>query len=153
MKRFFLKGETANWSALNVTALNTKNGLTEGPTTEIPEDKVLRVVLAEKFHPKYPRTAEDVTEETSTYAFKTGLTRSFVLFANGKAVGWATYHRKATPRKVRVGLLVEYETTVMAKSDREAVQKALAQAEDEIKVFEGTDFTAHVEYARVEVDD
>lgn len=145
MKKFFVNGENANWDNLNVVALNNKSGKTE-TVTAIPEALRLKVTIADKFDTNAPDLSA-VSNATSAYAMRHGKKRHFLLLSEGRVVGWAAFHRKETPRKVRVGVMVEFDTTVLAKSDREASEKALAEARNNLHLFEDAGYNASVVFA------
>ena len=129
MKRFFINGETANWANLNVIALNTKNGMVESETA-IPENLHLQVTIADHFDTTAP-DCEAVSDATSGYAFRHGKRRHFILLNGDRVVGWAHFHRKAKDYQVKVTVPTEDVYTVTAKSEQEAVQKAILRAEED----------------------
>ena len=145
MKKFFLNGETANLSDLHLEALDSKSGSIVNRIT-IPADRYLKVTIGDQFDPLFP-DIDAVSEATSKYAYRHGKKRHFLLFNGGRVVGWAHLHRKPTEHTVKVGVLVEYETTVLAKSDREARRLATEEAEQMIAPLAEDGFTTTVQYA------
>jgi len=129
MKTFYLSGNSANWAQFNLEAL-TKNGNTE-TVTEIPENLRLKVTLADKFDVLNPNP-EDVSVATSRYAYRHGKRRHFLLFHNGKVVGWAAFHRVPRQYTVSVDFVSTQTVTVTAKSEKEAYRKAFAQVAEEV---------------------
>jgi len=143
MKKFFINGEVANLSNLNLEALSKNGSIVDA--INIPADRTLKVTLGNQFDPLCP-DIDAVSEATSRYAYRHGKKRHYLLFNGGRVVGWAHLHRKPTEHKVRVGVLVEYETTVLAKSDREAVRLAEKEAADGLSTFADAGFNAELEY-------
>ena len=125
MKKFFVKGDTANWLNLNVDALNLQSGCIE-TTTAIPENKGLKVTLMDGFDTNCP-DIDAVSMGASGFASRHGKRRQYLLLNAGRVVGWAAFHRKATERKVHVVAAVEWDTTIRAKSDAEATRLAVEQ--------------------------
>ena len=144
-KRFFLKGDTANWEALGVLAINVKNGNAE-TTTTIPTDKVLSVTFVEGYDKSAPWTARHaVTAEASALAYrKANHGRNFLLVRDGVFVGWATFHRKSRDFEVAVTTTVTGVFTINAKSAEEAERIAKAKLEE---------IVLNSEIPSVEVDD
>ena len=122
-KRFFLKGATADWNALNVLAINVRNGNTES-TTAIPEDKTLSVTFVDGFNHKNPNLANVSAEQSALAYRKANHGRSFLLTNNGVFVGWATYHRKPRNYSVAVTTTLSAVLSVTAKSRYEAERLA-----------------------------
>ena len=147
MKKFFINGEVANLSNLNLEALSKNGSIVD--SIVIPADRTLKVTLADKFDPLCP-DIDAVSEATSRYAYRHGKKRHFLLFNGGRVVGWAHLHRKPTEHKVRVGVLVEYETTVLAKSNREAERLATQEAENSLHIFTDAGYNAEIKYATAE---
>ena len=114
MKKFYINGNTANWANLNVEALDTVNGIIV-PVTEIPEDKLLQVTLAGGYDPLCPDVVSDGAAE---FSIRHGKKRRFLLLNGGRAVGWASFHRKE--REFDVIVRLEQTYTVTAKSAEEA---------------------------------
>ena len=151
MKKFNLNGDTANWAMLNVVALNNKSGIIEN-TTNIPENLYIKVTIADKFDTNLPNL-EEVSEATSAYAVRHGRKRHFLLLCNGRVVGWAHFHRKATPHKVKVGIGLEFELEVLAKSDAEARRIAERLVRENVtENLEESEAKVHLEYI-VNVDE
>ena len=147
MKKFFINGEVANLSNLNLEALSKNGSIVDA--INIPADRTLKVTLGNQFDPLCP-DIDAVSEATSRYAYRHGKKRHYLLFNGGRVVGWAHLHRKPTEHTVRVGVLVEYETTVLAKSNREAERVALQEAEDSLHIFTDAGYKAEIEYATAE---
>jgi hypothetical protein len=147
MKKFFINGEVANLSNLNLEALSKNGSIVD--SIVIPADRTLKVTLADKSDPLCP-DIDAVSEATSRYAYRHGKKRHFLLFNGGRVVGWAHLHRKPTEHKVRVGVLVEYETTVLAKSNREAERVATQEAENSLHIFTDAGYNAEIKYATAE---
>ena len=143
MKKFFINGEVANLSNLNLEALSKNGSIVDA--INIPANLTLKVTLGNQFDPLCP-DIDAVSEATSRYAYRHGKKRHFLLINGGRVVGWAHFHRKPTERKVRVGVLVEYETTVLAKSDREAVRLAAKEATDGLSTFADAGYKAELQY-------
>jgi hypothetical protein len=128
-KRFFLKGATAVWGALNVKAINVKNGNTE-TTTAIPEDKTLAVTFVDGFDFRAP--FNNVSAEESALAYrKANHGRDFLLVdCNGNFVGWATFHRKTHKYDVAVTTTLSAVLHITAKSLEEAERLASEELEN-----------------------
>lgn len=142
-KRFFLKGETADWNALNVLAINVKNGNTE-TATAIPENKVLSVTFVSGFNHKNPNLANVSAEQSALAYRKANHGRSFLLVNNGVFVGWATFHRKEREFSVAVSTTLSAVIPVTAKSHREAERIASEKL---------AELVANSEIPSAEVDD
>ena len=139
MKRFNLRGTTAQWDRLNVLALNTKTGKTES-ATEMPKGKFLTVHIG--------------TKEDSELAFTMAKERDYALMRDGEVIGWATFHRRRYHYNVRVFVVVSAEVTlpfvgkgrvgvivdkvlrVRAVNEGAARQKAQKRAERIISTYE-----------------
>lgn len=132
MKKFNLTGNTAVWDALNVEATNNGKGRTER-LSNIPEGKVLSVSLLDNYNPRNPSTAE-ISESESSFVFRKGRKRNFLLRYNGVCVGWATFHRAERDYNVAVATTLTTVVPVKAKSAEEAEQKAIAALENAVAV-------------------
>lgn len=142
MKKFNLRGTTANWDKLNVLALNTKTGKTE-TTTEMPKGKFLTVHIC--------------TEDESETAMRMAKERDYALLRNGVVIGWATFHRKRYHYNVRVwvavsteinlpfvgkvqtGVVVEKVLHVKALNEDAARGKAIKRVKEIIAKYEGVE--------------
>lgn len=118
MKKLTLTGNTAIWDALNVVATNNGIGRTE-KMSEIPEDKKLVVSLLDGFDPRNPST-DNVSASASSYVFRHGRKRNFLLTYNGVCVGWATFHRAERNYEVAATITLSVVENVTAKSEAEA---------------------------------
>lgn len=123
MKKFNLTGNTAVWDALRVEATNNGKGRTE-KLSAIPEGKVLTVALHEGFDPSNPST-ENISASDSSYVFRHGRRRNFLLRYNGVCVGWATFHRAERNYDVAFSATISTTTTIKAKSAEEAERKVV----------------------------
>jgi hypothetical protein len=130
MKKFSLKGNTAIWDALKVVALNTATDEKE-TRSAIPTDKRLVVNVVNNYYRVYDKNVRqilhgEISEEDNTKVISR-LTKSnrpdFVLFHEGKIVGWASFHRKTRKYSVCVEIIVE------AKSEEEAAKKVYEELE------------------------
>ena len=131
-KRFFLKGDSARWSALNVLAINVKNGNCESESA-IPSDKVLSVTFVDGFDSANPLSANNVSAENRALAYrKANHHRNYLLVCNGVFVGWATLHRKAREFRVEVATTVRTAFCITAKSREEAERIAREKLEESL---------------------
>lgn len=138
MKRFNLRGNTANWSALKVEALNTKTEERE-TRSEIPYGHKVVVRVVDNYYRVYDKRVRQILygemSEKDTAEILKRLTANkrpdFILFHDGKVVGTANIHRRHWFRKqqeepklktfnLEVGMKVK--TEVEAYSQEEAVQ-------------------------------
>lgn len=142
-KRFFLKGETADWNALNVRAINVKSGNIEDQTN-IPDDKVVSVTFVDGFDHRKPWLV-NVTPDRQALAYrKANHGRNFLLTFNGAFVGWATFHRKARTYSVAVNTTLTAVLPITAKSEAEAERLATQKL---------AELVANSEIPSAEVDD
>lgn len=130
MKKFNLTGNTAVWDALNVEATNNGKGRVER-LSNIPEGKVLSVSLLDNYSLRNPSTAE-ISESASSFVFRKGRKRNFLLRHNGVCVGWATFHRAERNYDVAVTATLSQVVTIKAKSAEEAEQKAVAAIKEAV---------------------
>lgn len=117
MQNQFFSGTSVNWLTLGVEgAYNVHTGKRE-LISDIPEGKYLKVVLAEDVN-------SNVSDGVCARAMRKARKRDYLILHNGKAVGYATFHRKPQEYKVRVTLTSDEVLTVMAKSERDACRVA-----------------------------
>ena len=136
MKKFNLTGNTAVWDALRVEATNNGKGRTE-KLSAIPEGKVLTVALLDGFDPANPST-ENISASDSSYVFRHGRRRNFLLRYNGVCVGWATFHRAERNYDVAVSATFSSVVSVKAKSAEEAERKAVESLEAAVAEYNAT---------------
>lgn len=106
MKRFNLRGNTANWSALKVEALNTKTEERE-TRSEIPYGHKVVVRVVDNYYRVYDKRVRQILHgemsEKDTAEILKRLTANkrpdFILFHDGKVVGTANIHRRHWFRK------------------------------------------------------
>lgn len=168
MKRFNLRGNTANWDALKVSALNTKTEEHEN-RSEIPYGMKITVRVVSNYYRVTDKRVRQIlhgeisTEDNAELIAR--LTRKhrpdFILFHEGKVVGTANYHRRNWLRREQeeakrlktyeVTTTLEAKALVEAHSEEEAKQlilnaienaNALNDAEDGNGKFEVVDIFA-----------
>lgn len=146
MKRFNLRGNSANWDALRVSALNTKTEEQEN-RSEIPYGHKITVRVVDNYYRVYDKRVRQIlhgeisTEDNAEIIAR--LTRKhrpdFILFHDGKVVGTANYHRKAWYRKMQeqpklktynLDVLLRSQVSVDAYSLEDAKQKVYEAAEN-----------------------
>lgn len=157
MKRFNLRGHSANWSALKVSALNTKTKEHE-TRSEIPYGMKITVRVVNNYYRVYDKRVRQIlhgemsTEDNAELIAR--LTRKhrpdFILFHDGAVVGVANYHRRGWFRreqeeaeKLKTYTITAHliaTTDVVAHSEEEAkqvilnaIEDANKQTEDELK--------------------
>jgi len=147
MKRFNLRGNSANWDALRVSALNTKTEEHEN-RSEIPYGHKITVRVVDNYYRVYDKRVRQILHgETSTEdnaEIIARLTRKhrpdFILFHDGKVVGTANYHRKAWYRKMQedanrvktynLDVLLRSQISVQAHNIEEAKQAVYEAVEN-----------------------
>lgn len=130
-KRIFFPGETVNWIALNVRAINVKSGNIEYQTN-IPSDKVLSVTFVDGFDPSKPWLVNVTTDRQALAYRKANHGRNFLLIFNGGCVGWATFHRAERDYNVAVATTLTAVIPIKAKSAAEAEWKAKTALENAV---------------------
>ena len=123
MKQMKLHQDAVTWKVLGLEALNVHTGRFED-TTSVPTGKFVGVKVADKSDAFDESTIDEVSLSTSEYAMRHGKKRDYVLFKDGRAIGWATFHREERPYKVTVEVTYEDEVVVWAKSEKDAMRKA-----------------------------
>ena len=171
MKRFNLRGNSANWGALKVSALNTKTEEHE-TSSEIPYGMKITVRVVNNYYRVTDKRVRQIlhgeisTEDNQELISR--LTRThrpdFILFHNGEVVGTANYHRKGWLRREQeeAKRLKTYEVTanltvttkIEAHSEEEARQIVLnavneANEQNGAEEFSGKFFVANVYVERV----
>lgn len=128
MKRFNLRGNTANWDALKVSALNTKTEEHEN-RSEIPYGHKITVRVASNYYRVYDKRVRQIlhgeisNEDNAELVAR--LTRThrpdFILFHEGQVVGVANYHRRGWFRKMQeeANKLKTYKVTAYLKATAE----------------------------------
>ena len=150
MKRFNLRGTTANWDALKVSALNTNTEEHEN-RSEIPYGMKVTVRVVNNFYRVYDKrvrqilhgeiSAEDKAELISRLTRK--YRPDFILFHEGVVVGTANMHRQGWYRRLqeeakkiktyKLDVLLRSQVTVEAHNFDEAkemVEQAVANANE-----------------------
>ena len=122
MKSIYFNGENADLKALSLTALNNRTGAME-TAIAIPGRKYLKLTIGNQLE-LASNSTEEVSEATSQFAMRHGRKRDYILFRNGRAVGYATLHRKALDYKVDALVTYAETVTVKAKGPREAAELA-----------------------------
>ena len=150
MKKITLTGNTAVWDALRVEATNNGKGRTE-KLSAIPEGKVLVVSLLDGFDTDNPST-ENISEGNSSYVFRHGRKRNFLLRHNGVCVGWATLHRAERNYEVAVSATISSVVNVKAKSAEDAERKALELLEGAVSDYNENTFGEPIELDDYEID-
>jgi hypothetical protein len=108
MKRFNLRGQTANWSALKVEALNTKTEERES-RSEIPYGHKVTVRVVNNYYRVYDKRVRQILHGEISDSDSTEIIRrlagkhrpDFVLFHDGKVVGTANIHRRGWFRRMQ----------------------------------------------------
>ena len=108
MKRFNLRGQSANWGALKVEALNTKTEERES-RSEIPYGHKVTVRVVNNYYRVYDRRVRQILYGEISEADNAEIIRrlagkhrpDFVLFHNGKVVGTANIHRRGWFRRMQ----------------------------------------------------
>lgn len=147
MKRFNLRGHSANWEALKVEALNTKTEEHEN-RSEIPHGMRITVRVVNNYYRVYDKRVRQIlygeisTEDNAELLAR--LTREhrpdFILFHEGKVVGFANYHRRGWLRRLQeqpklktfhleVGLTAKVDVEAYSREEAEQqVYEAIEQA-------------------------
>ena len=126
MKKANINASNIDLSVLHLSALHKRSGQFLSTLTA-PKDKYLRLTLANHFDALAPNM-DEVSAETSAYAMRHGRRRSFLLFCEGRCVGWAHFHRKEVGYKVEVKVEDTEIVYVKAKSAKAAMAKAKEEA-------------------------
>ena len=122
MKSIYFNGENADLKALCLTALNNTTGAME-TTIAIPGRKYLKLTVGTQLD-LASKSTDEVSEATSKFAMRHGRKRDYTLFRNGRAVGYATLHRKALDYNVDLTVTFRDTIKVKAKSATEAAKRA-----------------------------
>lgn len=149
MKRFSLRGNSANWDALKVEALNTE---TEERVnrSEIPYGHKIVVRVVNNFYRVYDKNVRQILHgeisEKDNAELVARLTRThrphFILYHNGVVVGVANYHRRNWFRKMQEEPK-EYELEVTLKTRVKVLAKSYEEAEQ--SVYDATELVNEVE--------
>ena len=142
MKRFNLSGNTANWDALKVSALNTKTEEHEN-RSEIPYGHKITVRVVNNYYRVYDKRVRQIlygeisAEDNAELIAR--LTRThrpdFILFHEGKVVGTANYHRRGWFRRMQeeAKRLKTYEVTAWLKATAKVQAYSAEEAENAVK--------------------
>ena len=133
MKKFRLHGNTANWDALKVVALNTTTEQNE-TRTSIPSDMKMYVHVVNNYYRVYDKNVRQILHGEVSYEDNaemlerfTSATRkpAFALYHNGVVVGFATLHHRHRIKTYKAVLRFEVEmpTEVKARTREEALAK------------------------------
>lgn len=140
MKRFNLRGNSANWEALKVSALNTKTEQNES-RSEIPYGHKITVRVVNNFYRLYDKRVRQIlhgeisTEDNAFILARLTKARrpDFILFHDGKVIGIANIHRcrwyrreQEMPKTFSVNATINCVANVEARNEEEA--KALVEA-------------------------
>jgi len=160
MKVFRLHGNTANWSALKLEALNTATE-EKVSATPIPHDMKIRVHVVNNFYRVYDKEVRQIlhgeisTEDNAELLAR--LTRAkrpaFILFHNGVVVGYATLHHRHRLKNYHgiVRFTIEMPQNVVARTEAEAIEKLSEYARNaaDLLTAENSDATATFEGAEI----
>jgi len=166
MKRFNLRGHSANWAALKVEALNTKSEERE-TRSEIPHGYRVTVRVVDNFYRVYDRNVRQILHGVISEKDKAEILNrvtankrpDFILFHEGKVVGTANYHRRGWLRRLQeqpklktyhleVGLAARVD--VEAYSREEAEQKIYEAVENANKLHEDGELESTFEVVTIE---
>lgn len=145
MKRFNLRGHSANWGALKVEALNTKTVERESHS-EIPHGMRITVRVVNNFYRVYDRNVRQIlhgeisAEDRAELISRLTVTKrpDFILFHEGKVVGTANYHRRGWLRRLQEApKLKTYHVQVELKANVDV--EAYSQEEAEQMVYEAVE--------------
>ena len=108
MKRFNLRGQSANWGALKVNALNTNTNELEN-RSEIPYGHKVTVRVVDNYYRVYDRNVRQILYgeiSDADYAEIIGRLSGkhrpdFILFHEGKVIGTANIHRRGWYRRMQ----------------------------------------------------
>lgn len=148
MKRFSLRGNSANWDALKVEALNTE---TEERVnrSEIPYGHKIVVRVVNNFYRVYDKNVRQILhgeiseKDTAELIARLSAHRPhFILYHNGVVVGVANYHRRNWFRKMQEEPK-EYELEVTLKTRVMVPAKSYEEAKQ--KVYDATELVNKVE--------
>lgn len=166
MKRFNLRGTTANWDALRVSALNTKTEKTE-TRSEIPYGMKVTVRVVNNYYRVTDKRVRQIlhgeisTEDNAELIAR--LTRphrpDFILFHDGEVIGTANYHRRNWLRRQQedakklktfeVTATLDTKVAVQAYTEEEAksfvesaIEEAKAYADGNVMAFDIVDIYA-----------
>lgn len=162
MKRFNLRGNTANWSALKVEALNTKTEERE-TRSEIPYGHKVVVRVVDNYYRVYDKRVRQILHgemsEKDTAEILKRLTADkrpdFILFHDGKVVGTANIHRRHWFRKqqeepklktfnLEVGLKAKIEVEAYSQEEAEQLVYDAVERANQFKVDIGKEPTFEV---------
>ena len=160
MKRFNLRGNTANWGALRVSALNTKTEEHEN-CSEIPYGMKITVRVVNNFYRVTDKRVRQILHgemsADDNAELIARLTRKhrpdFILCHDGKVVGTANYHRKAWYRKMQeeANMVKTYNLDVLLRSkvivqahNIEDAKQAVYEAVENANMFTDDDTTLDV---------
>lgn len=136
MKKFSLRGNTANWSALKVEALNTNTEERE-TSSAIPYGHKVVVRVVNNFYRVYDKNVRQIlhgeisTEDNAFILARLTKARrpDFVLFHDGKVIGIANIHRRrwyreaTTPKDYHFNVTLDCKVKVTALNREEAIAK------------------------------
>lgn len=162
MKRFNLRGNTANWSALKVEALNTKTEERE-TRSEIPYGHKVVVRVVNNYYRVYDKHVRqilygEISDKDSAEILKrvTADKRpDFILFHDGKVVGTANIHRRHWFRKQQeepklktfnfeVGMKAKIEVEAYSQEEAEQMVYDAVERVNQFKVDIGEEPTFEV---------
>ena len=162
MKRFNLRGNTANWSALKVEALNTKTEEHE-TRSEIPYGYKVVVRVVNNYYRVYDKNVRqilhgEISEEDTAEILKRVTAEKrpdFILFHDGKVVGTANYHRRRWFRKeqeapklktfnLEVGLKAKVEVEAYTQEEAEQLVHEAVERVNQLNVEIGSQPTFEV---------
>ena len=147
MKRFNLRGNSANWDALKVSALNTKTEEHEN-RSEIPYGMKITVRVVSNYYRVTDKRVRQILHGEISSADNAELiarlTRKhrpdFILFHNGEVIGVANYHRRGwyrrmleeqnKPKTYEFEVTLKSKVSVEAKNYDDAVQYVSAAVEN-----------------------
>lgn len=147
MKRFNLRGHSANWEALKVEALNTKTEEYE-TRSDIKHGYRVTVHVVNNFYRVYDKKVHqilhgEISDEDNLkiiHRIAKAKRPDFILFHEGKVVGFANYHRRGWLRRLQeqpklktfhleVGLTAKVDVEAYSREEAEQqVYEAVEQA-------------------------
>lgn len=157
MKRFRLHGNTANWGALKVSALDTNEGEFVS-LTPIPSDMKVSVRVVNNYYRVYDKQVRQIlhgeisAEDTAEILRRTSAPKrpDFILYHDGVVVGFANLHHRHRLKtyKGNITFSVTFPAEVKARTNEEALEKfgeyaraAAEQIELGTAVYDGVEIT------------
>jgi hypothetical protein len=138
MKRFSLRGNTANWGALKVKALNTATEENE-LCSVIPAGMKMSVRVVNNYYRVYDKNVRQILHgeisATDTEEILNRLTQSkrpdFILFHEGRVIGFANLHHRHRLKKytATATITTEMPIEVKARTTEEALAAIKKEAE------------------------